>query len=121
MKSCGKGNVKSAYRGIPVFVEVVYCRDAPMSTFTKRRNMALDHLDLHVSFESYLGRVPSIPVGVITVASVFGGFGNFSAVHIGIMFWVYYVNLPAISIGIVHMGDVVTARPWIASNHSLSK
>ena len=88
---------KSANRGIPVFVEVVYCRDAPISTFTKRRNMALDHLDLHVSFESYHGRVPSIPVGVITVASVFGRFGNFLAVHIGIMFWAYYVNyLPSL-------------------------
>ena len=88
---------KSANRGIPVFVEVVYCRDAPISTFTKRRNMALDHLDLHVSFESYNGRVPSIPVGVITVASVFGRFGNFSAVHFRIMFSVYYVNyLPSL-------------------------
>ena len=87
---------KSANRGIPVFVEVVYCRDAPISTFTKRRNMALDHLDLHVSFESYHGRVPSIPVGV-TVAFVFGRFGNFSAVHFGIMFSVYYVNyLPSL-------------------------
>ena len=87
---------KSANRGIPVFVEVVYSRDAPISTFTKRRNMALDHLDLQVSIESYHGRVPSIPVGV-TVASVFGRFGNFSAVHFGIMFSVYYVNyLPSL-------------------------
>ena len=40
---------KSAYRGIPVFVEVVYSRDASISTFTKSTNMALDYLDSHVS------------------------------------------------------------------------
>ena len=112
---------KSANRGIPVFVEVVYCRDAPISTFTKRRNMALDHLDLHVSFESYHGRVPSIPVGVITVFVRIWSFWEF----FGCPYWdnVFSVlcELPAISIGIVHMGDVVTARPGIASHHSLSK
>ena len=58
---------KSAYRGIPVFVEVVYSRDAPISTFPKGTNMALNYLDLHVSFVSYHGRVPSIHLVVLGV------------------------------------------------------
>ena len=114
---------KSANRGIPVFVEVVYSRDAPISTFTKSTNMALDYLDLHVSFVSYHGRVLSIPVGVIAVCVCihliqpkhnpninsqktpkttkyiwsFLEFFSFLAVPIGIMFWLYCVSyLPSL-------------------------